>query len=95
MAELAYAHDSKSCGRKPVWVQLPPSAPKEYLKNMGRYCPFCFVEILSKVSPGVGFVGYFFASFFLAMRNDIIVAVTSATSKMIHFQKHPLVARSL
>lgn len=26
MAELAYAHDSKSCGLTTVWVQIPPAA---------------------------------------------------------------------
>lgn len=27
MAELVYAHDSKSCGLTTVWVRVPPSAP--------------------------------------------------------------------
>src|SRR5690554_416762 len=29
VAELVDAHDSGSCGRKAVWVQVPPSAPKQ------------------------------------------------------------------
>lgn len=28
MAELVYAHDSKSCERKLVWVRVPPPAPR-------------------------------------------------------------------
>ncbi len=28
VAELVYAQDLGSCGRKAVWVRLPPSAPK-------------------------------------------------------------------
>src|SRR5262249_25517235 len=28
VAELADAHDSKSCTREGVWVRLPPSAPR-------------------------------------------------------------------
>src|SRR3989344_6479467 len=30
VAELVYAHDSKSCGRKAVWVRLPPRPPKKH-----------------------------------------------------------------
>src|ERR1700675_2207380 len=37
VAELADAHDSKSCTRKGVWVRLPPSAP--WLRPSG--CPGC------------------------------------------------------
>lgn len=33
VAELADAHDSKSCGLTTMWVRLPPSAPFFYLKT--------------------------------------------------------------
>lgn len=33
MAELVYAHDSKSCERKLVWVRVPPPAPLSVKKK--------------------------------------------------------------
>ncbi len=36
VVELADTHDSKSCERKLMWVQLPPSAPENLVpKNDG------------------------------------------------------------
>src|SRR5262245_54904086 len=35
VAELADAHDSKSCAREGVWVRFPPSAPSLYEDRFG------------------------------------------------------------
>ena len=49
MAEQADAQDLKSCVRKGVWVQVPPSPPylfkeelvMEFLKESTELCPYC------------------------------------------------------
>ena len=34
---MVYAHDSKSCGRKAVWVQIPPWAPISDFRKIDRF----------------------------------------------------------
>lgn len=37
VAELVYAYDSKSYGRKVMWVRFPPSAPKNVAKDLAAF----------------------------------------------------------
>ena len=46
VAELAYAHDSGSCPRKWVWVQVPSTALSTHIKKAGKgtFLAFFVVE---------------------------------------------------
>ena len=76
MLELVYRGDSKSSGRNPVWVRVPPAAPpRKSQRFVGRFAEFIPHRTCSGAGLGDQIVGNFGRKNQLAILSSVKLAI--------------------